>query len=166
MSLLCRVRDAVAVEVKGIKPQPLGLKEVLLGALVRAEQALSRAGGDYGVGVEAGPLALGDLLLELQAAAVVDGEGRVSLGLSQAFMLPRQWGLEVARGRELGVVAERDTGRRGIGRTHGIVAYLSHGLVSRGDLTYEAVVMAILPRLNNGLYELPSVDEVRSYLST
>ncbi len=159
-TLLCNPVDALMVSVGGPTPQPVGLESVVRGAVVRARKALEEAGGDYGGGVGAGPFTLGRLAIELQAAAVVDRQRRVSLGLSQAFMVPSAWAGSVLKGVELGSIAEERTGRRGIGRTHGVIAYLTSGLVSRGDLTYEATLMALVPRLNPELYELPAADEL------
>ncbi len=149
---LCTVEKAVMVGVHGLKPQPVGMDEVVAGAIVRAIRALEKAETDYGVGVEAGPLLVAGIGLEVQAAAIVDVDGRLSLGLSQGFMVPSTWLEAMIEGKELGTLAEKATGRKRIGQTHGLVSYLTFGRVSRGDLTYEAVVMALIPRLNPDLY--------------
>jgi len=72
------------------KAQPRGLQEMTAGATARAKFALSSAGGDFGVGVEAGIFTIGDTYFDNQVAAIVDGAGRVSLGHSAGYMLPRE----------------------------------------------------------------------------
>lgn len=159
--LLC-LADVQGVEVdSGVPPQPLGAHEIVLGAVNRAVNALRKLDADYGVGVEAGVVETGVEPLELQAAAIVDREGYVSVGLSQAFPLPRDWMSELNNRVELGTIVARITGRKGIGEKLGLIGYLTAGLVTRTDLTYNAVVMALVPRLNPGLYKsLPRIGEV------
>lgn len=159
--LLC-LADVRGVEVEsGVPPQPLGVHEIILGAVNRASNALKKLDADYGVGVEAGVVETDIEPLELQVAAIVDRDGYVTIGLSQAFPLPRSWATELSKRVELGAIAARVTGRKGIGEKLGLIGYLTAGLVTRTDLTYSAVVMALVPRLNPGLYtSLPRVDEV------
>ena len=159
--LLC-LADVQGVEVdSGVPPQPLGAHEIVLGAVNRAVNALRKLSADYGVGVEAGVIETGIEPLELQAAAIVDQEGYVTIGLSQAFPLPRDSVKELNDRVELGAIAARITGRKGIGEKLGIIGHLTAGLVTRTDLTYNAVVMALVPRLNPDLYtSLPRIDEI------
>ena len=163
--VLCSPVEAVPVPVSVEWEQPIGIHQLAYGALTRAVQALEKAGADYGVGVEAGPVPVDPLPpIEVQVAAVVDAEGRVSIGVSQGFMLPSGWASRVLEGTPLGRVAEEATGRKGIGRTHGVIAYLTYGLTSRGDLTRDAVLMALVPRLNPSLYTLPRAADLLARL--
>lgn len=160
--LLCSaVVEGVSVE-SGVPPQPLGFREVIAGAVNRARSAMRIAGSDYGVGVEAGLVDTGAEHIELQAAAIMGPGGRISIGLSQGFMIPPGWVDEIRSRVELGVVASRETGRVGIGEKLGLIGFLTGGHVTRTDLTYNAVVMALVPWLNPGLYleKLPAVEEV------
>lgn len=165
--LLCNaVIEKVAVE-SGVPPQPIGFHEVVLGAFNRACRALEKAGADYGVGVEAGLVDTGVEYIELQAAVVVSKEKRVSIGFSQGFPLPANWVEQVLSRTELGEIAASATRRRGLGERLGVIGYLTSGLVTRTDLTYNAVLMAIVPLLNPHLYtRLPSAKEVRQRLKT
>jgi len=156
----------VAVD-SGVPPQPLGFSEVVLGAFNRACNALQAAGADYGVGVEAGLVDTGVEHIEVQAAVIVDRDRRVTVGFSQGFPLPGSWVPRVKQRVELGAIAEEATRRSGIGERLGLVGYLTYGLVTRTDLTYNAVVMALIPRLNPELYrELPRVEDVRRRLDS
>ncbi len=150
----------VAVE-SGVPSQPVGFSEIVQGAVTRALNALRSIDADYGVGVEAGLAETPVEPIELQIAAIVSREGRVSLGISQGFQLPPEWIPEVRQRIELGVIAAEKTGRAGIGEKLGLIGYLTGGVVTRTDLTYNAVIMALVPWLNLGLYKrLPTVEEV------
>jgi inosine/xanthosine triphosphatase len=159
--LLCNARvESVAVE-SGVPPQPSSYKSVMLGAVNRAVRALEATNADYGVGIEAGFDIQAGIPVEFQVAAVVDRDGRVSLGLSPGFMLPQEWLGELLAGKELGSIAEKVTGRKGAGERLGLIGYLTYGHITRLELSYYATVMALVPLLNRRLYStLPRYTEL------
>lgn len=165
MRLLCKPQ-VVAVDVpSGVRAQPCGLAETLLGALNRASQALASVdSAEYGVGIEAGIFSINNLVLDLQAAAIVDRDKRVSIGLSQAFMMPSKWFSKLVKGTELANIASRALSRPDIGRKLGLVGYLTQGLITRTMLSESALIMALIPRLNPHLYKLPHLNELRTSL--
>lgn len=165
MRLLCNPQ-VVAVDVSsGVNAQPCGLIETLLGALNRASQALASVdNAEYGVGIEAGIFLIDDLALDLQVAVIVDRNNRVSIGFSQAFMMPNEWVNELVRGVELAEIASKVLSRPNIGRRLGLIGYLTQGLVTRTMLSESALIMALIPRLNPHLYKLPCLDELRAKL--
>jgi len=165
MHLLCNPQ-VVAVDVpSGVNAQPCGLAETLLGALNRASQAISSVNNaEYGVGIEAGIFSISDLVLDLQVAAIVDRNGRVSIGFSQAFIVPSEWVNELVKGVELAEIASKALSRADIGRRLGLIGYLTQGFVTRTMLSESALVMALVPRLNPPLYKLPCLDELRAKL--
>ena len=127
-----RLVDSSAVA----KPQPRGLDEMTAGAAARAKFALSRAGGDFGVGVEAGIFTIGEVYFDNQVAAIADKEGNVSLGHSAGYMLPREDMEKLLRdGRELERWAEEVTGIDKVGDKGGLVKYLTKDRMTRTDLT-------------------------------
>ncbi|MET1128698.1 MAG: inosine/xanthosine triphosphatase [Thermoproteota archaeon] len=159
-SLICRP-DVKGVEVEiGVPRQPLGFSEILAGATNRALKALEVLNADYGVGVEAGAvMEWTGYPLELQVAVVINRQGNASVGVSPAFPLPPRWRSELLAGLELGEIASRELKRQNIGRRLGLIGYLTGGLVTRTDLTYFAVVMALTPWIHPDLYgELVTVD--------
>jgi len=137
------------------RAQPLGLRQMSEGAVARAKFALSRAGGDFGVGVEAGIFKVWRLYFDHQQAAVVDGTGRVSLGHSAGYPLPH---LAIDRmieeGKELEEFAKELSGIDRIGDKGGLIHYLTKGKMSRASLTEQCVVMALIPWLNRDIYDL------------
>ena len=135
------------------KAQPKGLDEMTAGATARAKYALSVAGGDFGVGVEAGIFTIGDVYFDNQVAAIVDKSGNVSLGHSAGYMLPRDDMEKLFRdGRELERWAEEVSGIKEVGDKGGLVQHLTKGKVTRTDLSEQCVVTALISWLHRDGY--------------
>jgi len=147
--------EVVGVRVEGLKPQPIGLGEIVDGARKRAIVALERVeGSSFGVGIEAGILTLPGIAVDVQAAFVASRDGRESVGLSPAFPLPRRFVEPLLAGvyGELEEVADRHFGTEGVGERGGVVKLLTRGRVTREDLTYLATLMALVAFENSDLY--------------
>jgi len=149
-----------SVEVRtSVGPQPMSLRETVKGAVERAVNAM-RKGFNYSVGVEAGlykfPPALTGYM-EVQVAALLDGEGGITVGMSPSFEFPQRVVRELEEGKapEAEVVIEDLTGVKGIGERGGAIGFLTKGRLDRVALTELAVLMALVPRLNPGLYPPP-----------
>ena len=135
------------------KAQPKGLDEMTAGATARARFALSTAGGDFGVGVEAGIFTIGGVYFDNQIAAVVDGTGKASLGHSAGYMLPREAMEKLFReGRELERWAEEVSGIKEVGDKGGLIKYLTKDRMTRTELTEQCVVTALIPWLRRDVY--------------
>ena len=135
------------------KAQPKGLEEMASGATARANFALSMAGGEFGVGVEAGIFKIGDVYFDNQIAAIIDKTGKVSLGHSAGYMLPRDAMEKLFRdGRELERWAEEVSGIKEVGDKGGLVKYLTKDKMTRTELTEQCVVTALIPWLHRGVY--------------
>jgi inosine/xanthosine triphosphatase len=139
---------------KVAKAQPRGLDEMAAGATARAKYALSVAEGDFGVGVEAGIFTIGPVYFDNQVGAIADRKGKVSLGHSAGYMLPREAMEELFReGKELERWAEKVSGINEVGDKGGLVKFLTKGTMTRTDLTEQCVIMALAPRLHAKVYE-------------
>ncbi|HKT22038.1 MAG TPA: inosine/xanthosine triphosphatase [Nitrososphaerales archaeon] len=135
------------------KAQPRGLEEMAAGATARAKFALSKAGGDFGVGVEAGIFLIGDVHFDNQVAAVVDRSGKVSLGHSAGYSLPRGAMEKLfEEGQELERWAEKVSGINEVGDKGGLIHFLTKGKMSRADLTEQCVLTALIPWLHRDVY--------------
>jgi inosine/xanthosine triphosphatase len=139
-----------------VRSQPLSLDETVQGALERARIALRQSGeAEFGVGVEAGLVAIEDEYLNLQVAAITDRKGRSTLGSSSGFMVP---GLVVRQmqigGLELDRFTRGLTGAEKVREEDGVVFHLTKGAVSRLDMTEQCVYMALVPWLNGEIYGL------------
>jgi inosine/xanthosine triphosphatase len=136
------------------KAQPKGLEEMAFGATSRANYALAKVGGDFGVGVEAGIFAIGVRYFDNQVAAITNKSGKVSLGHSAGFMLPNDAVEKLFKeGRELERWAEEVSGINEIGDKGGIIQHLTKGKMSRVDLTEQCVTTALVPWLHRDIYK-------------
>lgn len=135
------------------KPQPKGLDEMIEGATSRAKFALSKVGGDFGVGVEAGIFTIADVYFDNQQAAIVDPSGKVSLGHSAGYMLPKEAMEKMVKdGSELERWAESISGINEIGDKGGLINYLTNGKMTRAELTEQCVTTALIPWLHRDVY--------------
>jgi inosine/xanthosine triphosphatase len=140
---------------KVAKAQPRGLDEMTAGATARAKYALSVAGGDFGVGVEAGIFTIGDVYFDNQVGAIADGKGTTTLGHSAGYMLPREDMENLFReGKELERWAEKVSGVNEVGDKGGLINFLTKGVITRADLTEQCVITALAPRLHKDVYGL------------
>ncbi|MBM5805178.1 MAG: inosine/xanthosine triphosphatase [Candidatus Verstraetearchaeota archaeon] len=140
-----------------VLPQPVGLEMTIKGAVLRARNALNaESGAELGVGIEAGLMPVPGTIsgyMDQQFAAIVDRQGRLTLGGGPAFEYPRSLvGRVLGEGIEVGTAMEKLTGIKGLGRKQGAIGFFSKGRLDRTGLTECAVLMALIPRLNEGIY--------------
>jgi len=139
----------------GVPPQPLGLEQIFVGARNRALNSLSKCGECvFGVGVEAGIFNVFNTYFDVQVAAIADRSNEITYGMSPSFPIPRSFINKLLRGesRELEDLVNEYYGTKRIGEEGGFIKLLTKSVVTREDLTYYAVVMALVPRLNTNLY--------------
>ena len=125
----------VGVEAEStVSPQPLSFGEIVRGARGRARAAFRDC--DYSVGIEAGVFRVAAVApnpFQITIACVFDGE-REALGSGPFYEVPPAL---VRR------IVKADTGS---------VAVVTKGRVTRGQVTRDAVVMALAPFLSRDLY--------------
>jgi len=73
-----------------VPPQPLGLDEILKGALERAKGCFEPE-CDYAVGVEAGFYVVNDEPFDVEISYVIEKNGSNSYGFSPSFPVPRRF---------------------------------------------------------------------------
>jgi inosine/xanthosine triphosphatase len=135
------------------RAQPKGLEEIVEGATARAKHAILEANGDFGVGVEAGIFTIGEVYFDHQQAAIVDSSGRVSLGHSAGYMLPKEaMDKMFDTGSELERWAEKVSGVTEVGDKGGLISFLTDGRMSRTELTEQCVITALIPWLHSEVY--------------
>lgn len=139
-----------------VSAQPSAEREMQLGALNRAQQALSLvAAADYGIGIEGGIIDNHTGMWAFAVVVIVDREARHSEGQTGRFQLPAG----VARlireeGMELGAADDRFFGRENSKQNEGAIGILSDGKITRLDLYKPAVVFALLPFIHPEHYEM------------
>lgn len=145
--------EVVPVDVRTSVPrQPVGSRDLVLGALERALGALNVvARAHLSVGVEAGPMEFYTRtgFLETQVAVIVDRDCRISVGLSPSFELDPEVVKLMLMGEELSQAVRVPRGAGDIGEMIGYIGYITRGLITRQGLTEAAVAMALAPRLQN-----------------
>jgi len=159
--------EMVGVE-SGVPPQPVGLKDIVLGSINRARQALSLCNADFGVGVESGltPFPSPSGFLVFQLATVIDSNERVSTGISPGFELYDWENKEVSQGVELSKIVENVRNPGDMGEHIGYIGYMTHGIVTRFDLTYYAIIMALKPWIHGDTSRLLSISGYLESLRT
>ncbi|MGF3498706.1 MAG: inosine/xanthosine triphosphatase [Candidatus Methanosuratincola sp.] len=150
--------EVIMKEVSSIvPPQPLGIDETIRGAIGRAKRALELEGrAEMGVGIEAGFLQVPHSIsgwMDQQFAAIADRRGIVTIGGSPSFEYPAEVVLQVLSAKsEVGKVMDAITGIEDLGRRQGAIGYFSKGALDRVRLSEIAVLMAMIPRLNEEIY--------------
>lgn len=146
----------------GVRDQPVGSLETLQGALNRAMAArLLMPGADYWVGIEGGveefttemlPEGLQSASLAAFAWVVVLGRSQAGKGRTGTIFLPPRIAELVRAGKELGEADDIVFGRSNSKQENGAVGLLTGDAVDRAGFYEEAVVLALAPFRNPGLY--------------
>jgi inosine/xanthosine triphosphatase len=136
------------------RAQPMGMDQVVEGALARAKFALAEGRADFGVGVEAGIIPVTtDESVNLQIAVVVDKKGHSGMGFSSGFVIPASFLEKMQKeGAELDRYSHELTRAEKITEEEGIVYHLTKGRTSRLQMTEQGVSMALIPWLNRETY--------------
>jgi inosine/xanthosine triphosphatase len=141
------------VKVETSVPEQPFDNDTVKGARERAAKALEK-GGDFGVGIEAGlfwnPVAR--KYFDVQYCAVMDKMGNMTIGHGSGFCYPDEVVAEIERGATVSEAMEVATGIKDIGEKMGAVGYLTKGKLNRAELTEQAVLMALIPRIRRELY--------------
>jgi inosine/xanthosine triphosphatase len=134
-----------AVEVDtGVPEQPFE-GQTREGAVNRAMRALGTH--DLSVGIEAGVFETVDGLYDYQYCAILDKEGKLTIGTGMGFRYPDEVSDLVRKGYTVGDAVHRIYGDSDIGKKQGAIGLLSKGLVDRKSLTEQSVSAAMVPRL-------------------
>jgi len=131
-------------------PQEPWDDEVERGAIERARRSIGR--NDFGVGVEAGIFEHNGLLYDVQFCAVVDKMDRVTLGHGPGFLYPPSVAAKLREGGTVGEAFHDLYGQERTGRGQGAIGFLTHGLLTRAELTEQAVIAAMVPRIRKDIY--------------
>jgi len=135
----------------GVAKQPRS-DEVLLGAINRAKEAIGNS--HLGIGIEAG-LFWNEVLewyFDIQFCAIVDSNGRITVGHGPGFWYPPDVIDKVEKGASVDEAMFNITGIESIGHRMGSVGYLSKELMNRTALTEQAIIAALIPRIRPELY--------------
>ncbi|MBN1148690.1 MAG: inosine/xanthosine triphosphatase [Anaerolineales bacterium] len=136
----------------GVSDQPRSDAEALQGAFNRAQMAAQGAPqAQFWVGVEGGIQEQEDGMIAF-AWVVVIANGMTGKARTGAFYLPPRVARLVREGKELGDADDIVFGRSNSKQENGAVGLLTGNVIDRAELYATAVVLALAPFKNPGLY--------------
>ncbi len=151
--VLSRIYSSLLIEshpsISGVAEQPIE-EETIRGAIERATSALGDA--DLGIGIEAGVWRRDQGLFDIQFCAIIDKMGRVTLGQGSGFQYPPEVERKVEEGASVGETFKTLYGWDKEEKREGAIGFLSCGLLTRTELTEQAVLAAMIPRIRKELY--------------
>ncbi|MGK0617398.1 inosine/xanthosine triphosphatase [Meiothermus cerbereus] len=143
------------VEVpSGVRVQPIGYDETVLGAENRARAALAQPGATWGLGLEAGVEfnAHGGWLFNI--AVILRADGRRGMARGGSVLLPPVVGERLRGGEELGLIMDDLVGKRDTKKALGAVGILTLSRVERVEFWRHTIELALPPFLRPELYPL------------
>ncbi len=153
-----RVFPALEINAVGISApsevahQPRSDEETLRGALNRAQNVMARQPvADYWLGIEGGVQDAGAELLAF-AWIVVRTRTRIGQARTASLVLPPAVAELVRHGVELGEADDRVFKRTNSKQENGAVGLLTHDVIDRAALYEPAVILALIPFMNEALY--------------
>lgn len=139
-----------------VSNQPLSSEEAIDGAINRARDALSKATDfDFGVGLEGTVDSNKHGMFLLGWVAIVDKNGKISVGSSGAVLLPDYMRKKVESGEELGPVIQElmNDSNNEIRHSQGACGLLTNGMYSRVHEFEDAVICALSKFIKPEFYE-------------
>ncbi len=141
----------------GVGKQPISLEEIVRGAKIRAEKAFE-AGGEFGVGIEAGVFPFpgsNSGYMDTACCAIYDGK-EFYLGCSPLYEYPKKVVEKILKeGKEISDIFAELYGNTEKHDRHsqGAIGFLTKGVIPRNQLLESAVVCALTQVINRELYK-------------
>ena len=144
--------EGMSVE-SGVSNQPMGEEETLLGATNRVNNvSLLSPEADYWVGIEGGSKVVGEGMETFAWVVVKSKDGRKSQGRTASFYLPKEIVALIKQGKELGEADDIVFKRQNSKQANGAVGILTGDILTRADYYETAVILALIPFKNPGMY--------------
>jgi inosine/xanthosine triphosphatase len=147
-----------------IPNQPIGMDMTINGAINRAKFALnylinekSRYKNIFGIGIEAGLVPITKTIsgyMDFQFCAIMDENQTITLGSGISFEYPKFIIDQILEKRdlEIGEIIGKLAGNVNLKNETGAISFLSKNEVNRTEILTQAVICALLPRINRKLY--------------
>ncbi|MDL2242002.1 inosine/xanthosine triphosphatase [Bacteroidales bacterium OttesenSCG-928-L03] len=135
----------IPTEVSSGVPEQPKEEQTRQGAVNRAKAAIGD--NDLAVGIEAGVFETEDGLYDFQYCAILDKEGRMTIGVGPGFRYTDDIASLVSKGMTVSEAIHNIYGSVDIGKKQGAVGLLSDGLLDRKTLTEQSVTAAMIPRI-------------------
>lgn len=142
--------DVFGVDVQSGVPEQPREDETRQGSINRAKRCIGDA--DYGVGLEAGVFETEDGLYDVQYCSIIDKAGKVTIGHGPGFRYPDAVKEKVENGWTVGDAFNTmyEWERKGMGE--GAIGCLTKGVVTRTQLSEQAVIAALVPRIKREMF--------------
>jgi inosine/xanthosine triphosphatase len=138
----------------GVPDQPMTTEETLLGAKNRALGAKALyEDADYWVGIEGGIQTSETEMDAFAWVVVIDKKDILGRSRTANFQLPPVIVKLIKEGKELGEADDIVFGRTNSKQANGGVGLLTHDVLSRTAFYEHAVILALVPMLNEELYK-------------
>ncbi|MEM6964392.1 MAG: inosine/xanthosine triphosphatase [Bacteroidota bacterium] len=135
-----------------VSDQPMSDAETLRGATNRANNAERQfPHADYWVGIEGGIQQQSDAMMAF-AWVVIQSKSKVGKARTGTFFLPPKVVELIQHGKELGEADDIVFGHSNSKQKNGAVGLLTKNVIDRTSFYVEAVVLALIPFLNEELY--------------
>lgn len=147
--------EGISVE-SNVSEQPFD-EEILLGAKNRVKNLKKYAeenniDADLYIGTEAGITNLLGGWFNYNLAVIEDKNGLQSIGSSQGFEIPETY-IEDIKKTDLGQVMDKVFDKEGLGKGKGGISFLTKDVISRIDITKDAVTMALIKHINGEIWK-------------
>ncbi len=145
--------EILSASVKsGVSNQPMSDKETLQGAINRTEEIYKQFPEiDYAVGIEGGIEFEKETTVAF-AWVLIRSKNKTSKSKTTTFELPLKITELIKQGYELGeaddMVFKQDNSKQ----KNGAVGLLTQNVITRKELYTQAVILALIPHINPGLY--------------
>ena len=151
--------------------QPIGLKNIISGAINRAKQSLNFIINEkkllhniFGVRIEAGLVEIPYTrtgFMDFQFCAVVNETRKISLGSGIAFEYPKFVVDQILQDqeKEIGEIIGKLADNENLKNEAGAISFLSINNITRTEILTHAVICALLPFINIELYNTDKKEE-------
>lgn len=137
----------------GVSDQPFGDAETLLGAKNRASHSREVfPEANFWVGIEGGVDKDEQGMYAFAWIYILGKDGKSGQSKTGTFYLPKAVSKLVESGLELGKADDQIFEQENSKQQGGSVGILTHGVVNRSDYYRQAIILALIPFLNDSLY--------------
>lgn len=137
-----------------VPDQPIGDEQTLLGATNRAKNAkVIFPEADYWVGIEGGITSDNNEMEAYAWVVIIDKNNQIGKAKTATFYLPKQITKLVAKGMELGDAMDKVFEEENSKQGSGAVGLLTNGVLGRKEYYQQAIILALIPFIKDGLYE-------------
>lgn len=149
--------DIVGVSVEsGVESQPVD-DDIYVGARNRVDNLIKYAKEnkldiDLFLGIEAGITSLLGKWQNINVAVIKDKNGYESFGTSAGFPIPLKY-VNNIKEKELGTVFDDIFKKHNLSKGKGGISFLTHGEISRIDMTRQAFIMALTQFINEDIWK-------------